>query len=213
MKTLLISNDDKVIDFFSSFLAERGYDLIIYRWLMKAMDNLEEIKAQIVIINADEYPRHWKTMASFLQSGLGGNEVSLYLYSPLAFSADEAEKSKLLGVKKIFTKLNEAELIDDFASLKKTKLSFPQNNNEASDSIILTDPDDNSFSYGSVEDQKGNTYICSVKDSQRYSLGQILKYVSFYHDGNFTNCSAQIVYIDKEKKSLSLEIKDLYEAC
>lgn len=213
MKTLLISNDDKVIDFFSSKLSARAYDVIIYRWLMKAMDNLEEIKPQIVIINADEYPRHWKTLVSFLQSGLGGANVNVYLYSPSGLNNEDNKKVELLGIKKVFTKLDENALYSEFKKLNKSPLSFPVPSKEEIDSVILTDPEDNSFSYGNVDDQEGNTYVCSINDSSRYSSGQILKYVSFCHEGNFVNCSAKIVGIDKEHKSLSLQIKELYEAC
>ncbi len=214
MKTLVISNDDKVIDFFSTKLSARGYDVIVYRWLMKAMDNLEEIKPEIVIVNSDEYPRHWKTLASFLQSGLGGADVSLYLYSPSALDKDDSEKCKLLGVKKVFINLDENELYSEFKSLKKAPITFPTGQSkEIADSIILTDPDDNTFSYGNVDEQDGNTYICSVNDSSRYVSGQVLKYVSFCHEGNYVNCSAKIVCIDKEHKSLSLQLKELYVAC
>ena len=211
MKTLIVSNNEKVLNFFTQ-ISLRGYDVIVYRWLMKAMDNLEEIKPQIIIIDTDEYPRHWKTMASFLQSGLGGNEINLYLYSSTPFSKDELEKSTLLGVKKIFSSFDNDELEDEFKTLARGALSFPSAEDKT-DCIILTDPNDNSFSYGSVDEQDGNVYVCSVKDSARFSSGEILKYVSFFHDGTYTNCSAKVVCIDSDRKCLSLEIKELYEAC
>lgn len=212
MKTLIISNDNIVIDFFSKFLSKRGYDVISYRWLMKAMDNLEEIKPQIIIVNSDEYPRHWKTIASFLQSGLGGNDINLYLYAPTALEDEDEKKANALGVKKIFSQLDEEKLSFEFKNLKRSEINYPEYWPAEVDSIILTNPEDNSFSYGSVEEQDGNTYICNISENAKFVSGQVLKYVSFCHGGNYTNCSAQIVKIDRERRCLSLRIKELYEA-
>ena len=212
MKTLIISNDDKIVDFYSTSLLSKGYDVIVYRWLMKALDNLEEIKPEIIIVNAGEYPRHWKTLASFLQSGLSGKEVHLYLYDSGTMEDEDKMKARALGVVKIFESLDKNVIDAEFKSLNKVQLTFPTGGAPVTDSIILTDPDDNTFSYGNVENQEGNTYICRLNDSVRYTIGQLLKYVSFCHDGNFTNCSAQVVRIDTEHNSLSLKIRELYEA-
>ena len=212
MKTLIISNDDKIINFFSDNLISKGYDVIEYRWLMKALDNLEEIKPEIIIVSSSEYPRHWKTLASFLQSGLSGKNVKLYLYTDKAFDSEDDKKARALGVKRIFEGFDLSSLNEEFVNLLKTKITFPVKEVSSQSSVIITDPSDNSFSYGNVENQEGNTYICSVQNSEKYISGQIIKYVSFYNEGVFTNCSAQIVGIDKVRKNLSIKIQELYEA-
>ena len=43
MKTLIICDDESVISKIDTFLQKNGIDTIIYRWLLKALDNLEEI--------------------------------------------------------------------------------------------------------------------------------------------------------------------------
>ena len=36
MKALIISDKQEIIDFSSKYLKENGYDIIVYRWLLKA---------------------------------------------------------------------------------------------------------------------------------------------------------------------------------
>ena len=67
MKTLIISDDAQFTKTIDSFFTRRGHSTIIYKWLIKAMDNLEEIKPDIIIISADEYPRHWKSLVQFME--------------------------------------------------------------------------------------------------------------------------------------------------
>ena len=43
MKALLIADDDIVIEKIKASLTDEGYDVITYRWLIKAMDNVEEM--------------------------------------------------------------------------------------------------------------------------------------------------------------------------
>ena len=40
MKALLIADDDIVIEKIKASLTDEGYDVITYRWLIKAMDNV-----------------------------------------------------------------------------------------------------------------------------------------------------------------------------
>ena len=58
MKALLISESDEILNSYAAFFKEAGYDTVCYRWLLKAMDNLEEIEPQLVFIDGFGYPRH-----------------------------------------------------------------------------------------------------------------------------------------------------------
>ena len=124
MKALIISDKQEIIDFTSTFLKENNYDIIIYRWLLKALDNIEEIQPDVIILSAAEYPRHWKTLASFVKSGIGGNNVQLYLYDPEQLSNEEKRKAQELGIKAFINSLNEENLKQVIPS-NNAELSFP----------------------------------------------------------------------------------------
>jgi len=68
MKAIIICDDDEVIGKVDAALASLSYDTIIYRWLLKAMDNLEEIEPRVVFIDGFGYPRHWKTLAQYIKT-------------------------------------------------------------------------------------------------------------------------------------------------
>ena len=98
MKALVISDRQEIIDFVTPLLKDKGFDLIHYRWIIKALDNIEEIQPDVIVLSAMEYPRHWKTLAGFVQSGIGGNDVKMYLYDTTPLSTEDAEKAGDLGV-------------------------------------------------------------------------------------------------------------------
>lgn len=102
MKALLVADNETAIENISTVLKTAGYDTIIYRWLLKALDNIEEIAPHLIVISTKDYPRHWKTMTSFVQSGIGGTVPQVILYTPEDFSADEKKKAEALGVRGTF---------------------------------------------------------------------------------------------------------------
>ena len=78
MKALLISDDESIVTPLDSYLKNHQFDTIIYKWLIKALDNIEEIKPDLIVISAAEYPRHWKTLVQFVKSGIGGDNVKIF---------------------------------------------------------------------------------------------------------------------------------------
>jgi len=52
MKAIIICDDEELIGKVDSVLASLSYDTIIYRWLLKALDNIEEIRPDIVVVSA-----------------------------------------------------------------------------------------------------------------------------------------------------------------
>ena len=98
MKTLIISDDDSVIQKINSKVQSLGFDTIIYRWLLKALDNLEEISPEYIIVSVKDYPRHWKTLAQFVQMNLARVPAKVILYSPEKLSVDEEKKSSALNI-------------------------------------------------------------------------------------------------------------------
>ena len=98
MKALVISDRAEINDYVTPLLKEKGFDIIHYRWIIKALDNIEEIQPDIIVLSAGEYPRHWKTLAGFVQSGIGGNDVKVYLYETTPLSEEDMKKADELGV-------------------------------------------------------------------------------------------------------------------
>ena len=99
MKALVISDRSEIIDYVTPLLKEKGFDLIHYRWIIKALDNIEEIQPDVIVLSAGEYPRHWKTLAGFVQSGIGGNDVKMYLYETTPLSEEDQKKADDLGIR------------------------------------------------------------------------------------------------------------------
>lgn len=129
MKALIISDKQEIIDFSGKFLTENGYDIIVYRWLLKAIDNIEEIQPDLIILSAAEYPRHWKTLASFVKSGIGGNNVQIYLYDPDSLSDEEKNKAVELGIKDYINSLN-TKIFEKIISANKTQNTVNQDKNQ-----------------------------------------------------------------------------------
>ena len=98
MKALIITEDTILSSKINALAEKYGVDTIIYKWFMKALDNIEEIQPDVIVLSAMEYPRHWKTLAGFVQSGIGGNDVKMYLYDTEPLSGEDTKKANDLGV-------------------------------------------------------------------------------------------------------------------
>ena len=240
MKVLIISDNNEDVEFVDSFMKERGYDVIVYQWLIKAMDNLEEIKPDIVIVNSKEYPRRWKTLASFLQSGIGGEKVKLYLYDPEPLTSDEEEKAKALGIEGSIPALD-SETMDRYFPLESDvqldiqdmELELNEEQEETTEEeskeedenaligefkpkpvltsqIILTNPNNGSLLSGRIISFSEDSFECKIA-SDDLENGQLIKYISIYYDDKVSYLSADITENNKEKGTLSLTVCEYYE--
>lgn len=95
MKALLISEADEILNSYAAFFKKAGYDTVCYRWLLKAMDNLEEIEPRVVFIDGFGYPRHWKTLAQYIKTSFK-NAPLVLLAADL--SDEETKKAECLDV-------------------------------------------------------------------------------------------------------------------
>ncbi len=112
MKALIIAEDDKTAAALKATIQEAGADIISYRWLLKALDNVEEIAPDVVVISTSEYPRHWKTFVQFTKSGIGGIVPKVILYNSRPMTDDEKSKARSLGVFGMINSLDENSLED-----------------------------------------------------------------------------------------------------
>ena len=174
MKALVISDRSEIIDYVTPLLKDKGFDLIHYKWIIKALDNIEEIQPDVVVLSAGEYPRHWKTLTSFVQSGIGGNNVKIFLYETAPLGSEDAEKAKQLGVKSFTDEFKKRESVSVEIAFNKQRgqiyfctgkffkaeelIEVP--NNQIDDKIKITN--DSYFNYVSFFD--GNTVTsCTAK--------------------------------------------------
>ncbi|MCR4822550.1 MAG: hypothetical protein K5873_06725, partial [Treponema sp.] len=102
MKALLVADNEKAINNISEVLKTAGYDTIVYTWLLKALDNIEEIAPHLIVISTGDYPRHWKTLAQYASIGFGDYTPQVILYTDEHFNEEEEKKAKALKVRGCF---------------------------------------------------------------------------------------------------------------
>lgn len=219
MKALIISDKQDVITLLSKKLESDGYDIIIYRWLLKALDNIEEIRPDYIILSAQEYPRHWKTLASFVESGIGGNDVRFCLYNAEVLTTEEKEKAEKLGVE-FFSDDDEENSIptvteiftDNQKSLNEIKKEY---------SVAITSPITQKFIYGSAIQQSFDTFECELHfdnstanaEHEKLIQGSEIKYISVCNDDdendNVISFSGKITEINNDK--ILIKVLHYYE--
>lgn len=102
MKALLVADDEKAVTNISEVLKSAGFDVIVYKWLLKAMDNLVEIKPHMIVVSIKDYPRHWKTLAQYSSNLETDYKPEMILYAPEGLSDEEKEKAGALKIRGIF---------------------------------------------------------------------------------------------------------------
>ena len=126
MKALLISDLPRSTDDLQPLFSEYKFDLIHYRSPLKALDNIEEISPNIVLINTRDFPRHWKPITQHIRWDTSREEIPVILLTPPDFSADEADKAMFLGVQGIINLKENNNFNDDV--LKELRMIFNRYN-------------------------------------------------------------------------------------
>ena len=103
MKALLISDLPRSTDDLESLFSEYEFALIHYRSPLNALDNIEEISPDIVIINARDFPRHWKPITQHIRWNTSKEDILVIILTPPDFPADDADKAMFLGVQGVIT--------------------------------------------------------------------------------------------------------------
>lgn len=195
MKALVISDRPEIIDYVTPLLKEKGFDIIHYRWIIKALDNIEEIQPDVIVLSAGEYPRHWKTLSGFVQSGIGGNDVKMYLYETTPLSDEDQKKAEGLGVlsfDKEFTDIIQKDAVE--ACQVEENISADENDDELIDERLFTcvevaynNPSELiSFCNGKYYEEE-NLIELDVKLDSGF-----IKYVSIYDGNEIKSFSANV---------------------
>ena len=103
MKLLLILGYDETHEMISRIAKPLGFEIIRYSNVLKAMDNIDEADPSGIIISAQDYPRHWKTVVQFVRSERPKNACPIILLKGKTFSVDDSSQASYLGVSGIVT--------------------------------------------------------------------------------------------------------------
>ncbi|MHB9291855.1 hypothetical protein Holit_00941 [Hollandina sp. SP2] len=98
MKLLLVIGSDDTFDRVSYYTASMGFDLIRYRYVLKSMDNLDEVDPQGIIISAQDFPWHWKVLLQFVRSERTKEACPIIILKGIQFPLEAASKALYLGV-------------------------------------------------------------------------------------------------------------------
>jgi hypothetical protein len=98
MKLLLILGSDDMLNTISQSIKPLGFDLIRYRHVLKAMDNIDEVDPAAILISARDFPRHWKVLVQFVRYERPREVCPIILLKGDDFSLDEASKAFFIGV-------------------------------------------------------------------------------------------------------------------
>jgi len=98
MKLLLLLGDDETYKLMIRYLKPLGFEFIRYTHVLKAMDNIDEISPDAIIVSARDYPRHWKIVANFIRNEKDKDLCPFVLLKGENFPVEEAAKASYLGV-------------------------------------------------------------------------------------------------------------------
>ncbi|MDR0553865.1 MAG: PilZ domain-containing protein [Treponema sp.] len=118
MKLMVILDSDEVLTIISGKIRPLGFDIVRYRHVLKAMDNLEEIDPAGIIISAQDFPRHWKTLVQFVRSERPKEICPIVVLAGAGFSIDDAAKAFYIGINGIVPEnLGHAAEVDRLQSI------------------------------------------------------------------------------------------------
>ena len=103
MKLLLVLGSDETYNNIFRCIKPLGFELIRYTHVNKAMDNIDEIDPNAIIISARDYPRTWKTMVRFVRTDRAKDACPIIILKGDMFDIEESAKASYLGVSGIVT--------------------------------------------------------------------------------------------------------------
>lgn len=160
MIALLIAASDYIEELVKVHLEPLGFDHVRYRQVLKAMDNIDEINPDAILISAEDFPRHWKTLVQHVRNEHPRDKVSIIILKGAHFAYEEAAKAAHIGVNGIVDEMLSSE--DERERLKgilarhmpvleqrHTSRFIPGPHDHIS--FMFTNPMDNTLIFGSVE--------------------------------------------------------------
>jgi hypothetical protein len=116
MKLLLVLGSDESYDLISRYVKPLGFDLIRYRHVLKAMDNIDETDPASIIVSARDFPRHWKILVQFVRYEKPKETCPIIILKGDNFPLEETSRAFFLGVSGIV-----AESMEDPNEIERLK--------------------------------------------------------------------------------------------
>jgi len=98
MKLLLVFAADDNCNIISRSVSQLGFEMIRYRQVLKAMDNIDEINPSAIVVSARDFPRHWKFLVQFVRTERANETCPIVILKGGNFSAEETTSAYFLGV-------------------------------------------------------------------------------------------------------------------
>jgi hypothetical protein len=98
MKLLLIFAADDNCNIISKSIRPLGFEMIRYRQVLKAMDNIDEINPSAIVLSAKDFPRHWKFLVQFVRTERANEICPIVILKGGNFSTEEMSNAYFLGV-------------------------------------------------------------------------------------------------------------------
>ena len=119
MKLLLVIDSREVSKRIADYVKTLGAEIVCYQHIIKAMDNIDEVSPDGIVVSASDFPRHWKVLVSFVRSERPAETCAIaLLYGPF-FPEKERKKALHLNVSCL---INEAYL--DKRALNRLSAAF-----------------------------------------------------------------------------------------
>lgn len=205
MIAIIISNDTYTVNQVSQSLKKNGYDVINYKDLRKAMDNLIEINPDVIALSAQEYPRHWKVLGSYINSLFENADLATASAKrPSLILIDEKQDENVksdaakIGVKGILNSCSDEGLsqLNSFlgasAPITKTVLGESQAETE----FVFTNPYTDVFVTGTVQNYSGNQmyFIPDIlTHTSQIEIGTVLENCTLLSNQQAKNVKAQVL--------------------
>lgn len=97
MKLLLVLGSDDNYNTIRQNINSLGFEMIRYRHVLKAMDNIDEVDPSAIIISARDFPRHWKILVHFIRNEYSQDACPIIILKGENFSTEEISKAFFLG--------------------------------------------------------------------------------------------------------------------
>jgi len=98
MKLLLVFSADDNCNIISRSISPLGFEMIRYRQVLKAMDNIDEINPSAIVVSARDFPRHWKFLVQFVRTERANEICPIIILKGGNFSTEEMTSAYFLGV-------------------------------------------------------------------------------------------------------------------
>jgi hypothetical protein len=89
---------DETYDLIFRYVKPLGFELIRYRHIIKAMDNIDEADPSAIIISARDFPRRWKTMVQFVRTERSKEACPIIILKGEDFPLEASSQAFYLGV-------------------------------------------------------------------------------------------------------------------